>query len=1231
MVEAAADAVVSPSSPSPGETLTMTAAAEVDDNNSTVNTSIRSGGKNEESPAATPQSAVASPLPQPVQGKSDWREFRALKLPNGVTAVLVHDRESKTTSAAACVSAGAASDPRSLPGLAHFCEHMSFLGSTKYPGENQYKQYLAQHGGRSNASTSLFTTIYKFEILAPHAETAIDMFAQFFVSPLFTESGTSREVHAVDSENSKNLTADARRRLQILKSLGDQAHYYTKFTTGNSRTLRTDTPDELRYVRRALLEFHSKHYRPDKLTVVVAGPQSLDELQEWVVPRFAPMKATSRHDVIDSKDAEFDKANDIRKLVDEAAKDAPPYGYEAFTASDKPPEFNSPFLPKLQEEQGEWPFLLTVDPVRAVRKLELMFPIQSCDAVPDQSPASILSHLLGHEGPNSPFAVLQNAGLLTSLAAGTRTSGPDFSLFHVDVSLTEDGEARWKEVVDVILQHARLIHAATLEAKQRRDVGSSSAVDGSSLHELHRIWGESCELDRIFFDTTSPGSVYDLAPSLCRRILMFGTQQCLSAGRRLGESESTLPLDALIDAAQRLVPSNCFIERCSKAAWEEMERNESNNVTGVERRTEPWYDIEYFVSEISQSDIDRWDRKDGAVPFFDASKELHLPRPNRYIPKTLELCPDLPDEAKQGPRIEKEIDPPELVVNNEYGRLWHRLDDRYALPKSVLTLLIRNAAVENVRQENGIWQYDTTAAVRSSLLAEMFSQALAQETYDADLAGLHWNLMLTSTGIKLVCSGFSDRLSDLALKLFEDFLDGSFIQESYFESTKERFVRNLRTYFESRRADSIAMYYRDLLLTAQSTGIDAVLDAAKAATLESTKSHHASLFGNDQASMECLYSGNVSKLQASSFFDSATMMFSEAFARPTSPITERGGVWIPGDRERRLTQGEDLEFHFTSQNKQEENGAVLATFQSPIVGFRGDGLSSEECLTNSASIRLISHILREPLFDELRTKQTLGYIVSSYYDRAIAVRAPEAAASGPLTVPVDFLVIVILSRKVSPPEVTSRLDDFLATFRESLLSMPESQIRHHATALSTKLLKPIQKLGTEASTHFSKITAFAPEVLASESDGRHESLEVPWNSVQALARKIDSLDRRDLVRTWDGLVLQRNRARIVSCVYGKTFPLDSKQVWKRKSWTNSMVVNSMSDIVALRETLPPFDNTHPQSRTLFTALPRYFGHQVSIKPTVVLARVAALAVIGASVAAGWSMFMTRSRRYPVKA
>lgn len=47
-------------------------------------------------------------------------------------------------------------------------------------------------------------TNYYFDVNHEHLEGALDRFSQFFITPLFTQSATEREMNAVDAENSKN-------------------------------------------------------------------------------------------------------------------------------------------------------------------------------------------------------------------------------------------------------------------------------------------------------------------------------------------------------------------------------------------------------------------------------------------------------------------------------------------------------------------------------------------------------------------------------------------------------------------------------------------------------------------------------------------------------------------------------------------------------------------------------------------------------------------------------------------------------------------------------------------------------------------------------------------------------------------------------------------------------------------------------------------------------------------
>uniref|UniRef100_A0A914S5H5 Peptidase M16 N-terminal domain-containing protein n=1 Tax=Parascaris equorum TaxID=6256 RepID=A0A914S5H5_PAREQ len=101
---------------------------------------------------------------------------------------------------------------------------MLFLGTNKYPSENEYSRYISSHGGITNAFTGSDHTNYHFDIAPDHLAVslfplcfigALDRFVQFFLCPQFTESATEREVCAVDSENSNNLQNDQWRMIQL--------------------------------------------------------------------------------------------------------------------------------------------------------------------------------------------------------------------------------------------------------------------------------------------------------------------------------------------------------------------------------------------------------------------------------------------------------------------------------------------------------------------------------------------------------------------------------------------------------------------------------------------------------------------------------------------------------------------------------------------------------------------------------------------------------------------------------------------------------------------------------------------------------------------------------------------------------------------------------------------------------------------------------------------------------
>lgn len=87
-------------------------------------------------------------------------------------------------------------------------EHLLFMGTKRFPKENDYQQYLSANNGHSNAYTAMTSTNYYFDIAPDALEGALDRFSGFFIEPLFNEDCTEREIKAVDSEHKKNLQND---------------------------------------------------------------------------------------------------------------------------------------------------------------------------------------------------------------------------------------------------------------------------------------------------------------------------------------------------------------------------------------------------------------------------------------------------------------------------------------------------------------------------------------------------------------------------------------------------------------------------------------------------------------------------------------------------------------------------------------------------------------------------------------------------------------------------------------------------------------------------------------------------------------------------------------------------------------------------------------------------------------------------------------------------------------
>ncbi|BDA50691.1 Insulin-degrading enzyme [Coccomyxa sp. Obi] len=341
------------------------------------------------------------------------QQFKRIVLDNKLEFLLVSDPELDKAGAAVDVRVGSLLDPQKMPGLAHFCEHMLFYASEKYPEEDAYSKFLSEHGGHTNAYTAAESTNYHFDCNWDSLEEALDRFAQFFISPLISEDGVEREVNAVDSEHNKNLNTDAWRTHQLWRHTANPGNPFNRFSTGNLDTLLHTPKDRGLVPHREVQEFHARHYSSNLMRGAVVGPQPIAELEALVRAKFGAVPNT-----------------DLQV-----------------------PTFPGDVLTEQQTGQ-----LLRVVPQKEGHRLDLQWAVPPEQHVYRSTPCGYLGHLLGHEGFGSPFAVLKARGWATELSAGE--GGSSFSarsFFTVGINLTDEGMEHVEEIVAIIFAYVKLV------------------------------------------------------------------------------------------------------------------------------------------------------------------------------------------------------------------------------------------------------------------------------------------------------------------------------------------------------------------------------------------------------------------------------------------------------------------------------------------------------------------------------------------------------------------------------------------------------------------------------------------------------------------------------------------------------------------------------------------------------------------------------------------------------
>ncbi|KAG9014054.1 Insulinase (Peptidase M16) [Tulasnella sp. JGI-2019a] len=924
------------------------------------------------------------------KGRLDDREYRYIKLPNALEALLISDPKADKAAAALDVEVGHLSDPDDVPGCAHFCEHLLFMGTKDFPSENEYSQFISTHGGSTNAFTSAFNTNYHFTVNPSQLDPALHRFSTFFISPLFSESCTNRELNAVDSEHKKNKQNDMWRMFQLSKTLSRADHPWRKFGSGNRESLlaagrkvaaaqgfetpgtgavtpnveKTETGQSTnsqgtllassiqsksqaddggpagRETRRRLVEWWEGQYCASRMKLVVLGKESVDELSQMAVKLFSAVPNRSLP---------------------------------------APPMFDS--SPLGEEHRGIIAYAKTVMDFSAI-EMNWCIPWQTPEW--RVKPASFVTHFLGHEGPGSLHSYLKNKGWITYLSAGPSTGGPGFDWMKCTIVLTPEGFENHLKVIRVVYSYLSLLR-------------------GEAFPSWHQQ--EIIQLSKINFEykeKQSPSSYVSRTAEKAARL--YPREKLLSASS-VTEEWDEAPVRELL--AKYLTIKDGRIIVMGREGWDKITLIGEEGGTKEERawQKEKYYGTEYLTRRLPQHII-----QEGEGP--NLIKELTLPGPNAFVPANLEV------EKKH---VDEPLKRPLKIRSSSMSSLWYKKDDQFWVPKAHVQLQITSPVTTVTPKHN----------VSTRLYTDLVRDALTEYSYDADLAGLSYDVSNTGEGIHISVGGYNDKLIAL-LKVVLDKLKTLTVNQERFEVLKEQ----LRQEYENLLMEqpyTLSDYFTRYLLSPTAWTPQEKLTELALLKQEDVQKHIPEFLS--RVHIEAFVHGNAGKDEANEILRITEGVLAARTLTPTELLTDRSLLLPPAC---------NYVLELPVSNKDDVNSALTYYLQV------GDVVDAPL----RARLGLLAHIASEPAFNQLRTNEQLGYVVSS----------GTWSASGSLG-----WRVVVQSEK-NPTFLENRVDVFFdETLKKLLQTMSEEEFGQKRQGLIDKKLEKYKNLGEETSSFWNHI------------------------------------------------------------------------------------------------------------------------------------------------------------------
>lgn len=214
------------------------------------------------------------------------------KLENGLTYYIYPNNHPKGEAVYRLfLKSGSVLEDEDQKGMAHFLEHLSFNGTTHFPG-NSLISYLESKGAKFgvdfNAHTSFNETVFKLKLASTDAafvDTTVMILSDWAGGLLLDSTEVEEERGVILSEWLTRTGPKHEVQNAFLLELLNDSRYSKRLTIGDTAVIK-------HFAHRRLYDFYQKWYNPSTMAVAVSGDVNPQEIEQLIRKWFSKFEAS---------------------------------------------------------------------------------------------------------------------------------------------------------------------------------------------------------------------------------------------------------------------------------------------------------------------------------------------------------------------------------------------------------------------------------------------------------------------------------------------------------------------------------------------------------------------------------------------------------------------------------------------------------------------------------------------------------------------------------------------------------------------------------------------------------------------------------------------------------------------------------------------------------------------------------------------------------------------------